>query len=263
MEQANNSSWGVLSGEQYTRLLYTVSVHHARKIALLLLLRSPIWAGDTVPATTLHWSDGTPSCTLRHADDGRTYYGVTSTDFEITLGVVTQELEKVRHRTIPMIGVLVSFKYKGTEPLALAPNRSTLEFVKHYQIVQRALDPSTMLQQLQQKMDDLTDEIERHQVRKHPELKDAKESELQQRLKDYTEMMDFISTQAMRDGTLDPSNASTTGWIFFSTKNRWIGPWRRPEQFVFRIPIENTIVEFPFELPPKDEKIQLRRRPGE
>jgi hypothetical protein len=76
-------------------------------------------------------------------------------------------------------------------------------------------------------------------------------------------MMDFISTRALREGALDPSNASATGWIFFSTKNRWIGPWRRPEQFVFRIPVENAVVEFPFELPPKGGAVQLRRRPGE
>ena len=75
----------------------------------------------------------------------------------------------------------------------------------------RALDPNTMLKQLQQSMDDLTDEIEHHQGRKHPELKDAKENELQQRLRDYTEMMDFISTRALRGGTLEPANASTTG----------------------------------------------------
>ena len=235
----------------------------ARRVLFLLLLSSPAWAGDSAPAPTLRWADGAPSCTLRYADDGRTYYGISSADFDITLAVDTQELEKVRHRTIPMIGVFVSFQYKGTEPLALAPSRSTLAFVKHFQIVQRALDPSTMLTQLQQNMDDLTDEIEHHQLRKHPALKDAKESELQQRLRDYTEMMDFISTRALRDGTLDPSNASGTGWIFFSTKNRWIGPWRRPEQFVFRIPVENAVVEFPFELPPKGGKVQLRRRPGE
>jgi len=229
---------------------------------LLFLLGSSALAGNRQPGPTLRWADGAPSCTLRRGDDGRTYYGVSSADFEIRLGVDNQELEMVRRRTIPMIGVLVSVTYKGTEPLPLSAGRSALEFVKHHQVVQSSLDPDTMLQQLQQNMDDLTDEIERHQVRKHPELKDAKETELQQRLKDYTEMMDFISTRALRDATLDPSNASASGWIFFSTKNRWIGPWRRPEQFVFRIPLENAIVEFPFELPPKGGTVQLRHRQG-
>ena len=241
------------------------SVKFARTVFMLLLLSSPAWAGSPQPAPTptLRWVEGTQNCTLRFGDDGHTYYGLSSAAFEVTLAVDTQELEKVQHRTPLMIGVLVSFDYKGSEPLPLMVSRSTLEFTKHFQVVMRALDPDTMLKQLQQSMDDLTDEIEHHQVRKHPELKDVKENELQQRLKDYTEMMDFISTRALRGSTLDPSNASTTGWVFFSTKNRWIGPWRRPEQFVFRIPIENVVVEFPFELPPKGGKVQLRHRPGE
>lgn len=162
-----------------------------------------------------------------------------------------------------MIGVLISLDYKGTDPLALAPSKSTLEFSKHFQVVQRALNPDAMLQQLQQNMDELTDEITHHQLRAHPDRKDAKEAELQQRLKDYTEMMDFISTRTLRDHVLDSSNASASGWVFFGTKNRWIGPWRRPEQFVLRIPVENAVVEFPFELPPKGGKVELRHRPGE
>jgi len=35
---------------------------------------------------------------------------------------------------------------------------------------------------------------------------------------------------------------------------------RRPAQFILRLPVENVIVEFPFELPPKQGKIELRRR---
>ncbi len=235
-----------------------------RRLALflfLLVLRAG--AADPQPSPTLRWADGAPHCTLRRGEDGHTYYAISSTDFEIALSVDNQELEKVRHRSLPMIGVLISLDYKGTDPLALAPSKSTLEFSKHFQVVQRALNPDAMLQQLQQNMDELTDEITHHQLRAHPDRKDAKEAELQQRLKDYTEMMDFISTRTLRDHVLDSSNASASGWVFFGTKNRWIGPWRRPEQFVLRIPVENAVVEFPFELPPKGGKVELRHRPGE
>jgi hypothetical protein len=139
-------------------------------------------------------------------------------------------------------------------------NTATLEFVKHYHVVQPSLDPDTMVKEIQLSMDDLSDEVERHQIRKHPEQKHAKEAELQQRLKDYTDMMDFISTRALRATTLDPSNPSAWGWVFFSIKSRWIGPWRKPEQFILRMPIENTIIEFPFELPPKYSKPDLHHR---
>ncbi len=240
-----------------------VSVKLAAILIGYLLLSVPAVAADQQPAPTLRWAEGAPRCTLRRGEDGHTSYAISSTDFEITLSVDNQELEKVRHRSLPMIGVLVSLDYKGSEPLALSPSKSTLEFSKHFQVVQRPLPPNAMLQQLQQNMDDLTDEITHHQERKHPDQKDAQEAKLQQRLKDYTEMMDFISTRALRDGVLDSANTSASGWVFFSTKNRWIGPWRRPEQFVFRIPVENAVVEFPFELPPKGGKVELRRRPGE
>jgi hypothetical protein len=76
-------------------------------------------------------------------------------------------------------------------------------------------------------------------------------------------MMDFVSARALRPLTLDATNPSASGWLFFSTENRWIGAWHRPEQFVLRLPVENLIVEFPFQLPPKAAKVELRRRSRE
>lgn len=162
-----------------------------------------------------------------------------------------------------MIGGLLSIRYKGSDKLLVFQNMTTLEFVKHFHLLQHSLDPDTMLKQLQQNMDDLSDEVERRELRKHPDQKQQKEAELQQRLKDYTEMMDFISTHALRGSTLDASNPSASGWVFFSTTNRWIGPWRRPEQFILRIPVENVVVEFPFELPPRYGTVDLRKRTSE
>lgn len=229
---------------------------------MAMALSGTALAGNQQPAASLRWADGSPGCTIRRSEDGRTYYNLATTDFDLTLAVDNQELEKIRHRTVPMLGVLFAFTYKGSEPLVLFPSQATLEFSKHFQVVQRALDPDGILQQLQQDMDELTDEITHHQVRKHPELKDAKETELQQRLKDYTEMMDFLSTSTLRANGFDGSKTSASGWIFFSTQNRWIGPWRRPEQFVFRIPVGRALVEIPFELPPRGGKIELRPRGG-
>ena len=211
----------------------------------------------------LRWAEDEPGCSVRVSEDGHVFYRLDSPNFEVTLTVDRQELEKVAHRAMPMLGGLLSIRYKGSDKLLVLQNSATLEFVKHYHVVQRSLDPDTMLKQLQQNIDDLTDEVERHQLRHHPDQKEQKESELQQRLKDYTEMMDFISTHALRGSTLDASNSSASGWVFFNTKNRWIGPWRKPEQFVFRIPMEDMILEFPFELPSRYGKVDLRRRPGE
>ena len=216
---------------------------------------------QTVP--TLRWTENTANCTLRDSDDGRTYYGLSSGDFEISLAVDRQELEKIAHRASPTISVFLTFHYKGHDNFEVLQNKMYLEFSKHYQVVKGSLDPDDMVQHLQENVDDLTDEVERHDAKKHPELKGQKESELQQRLKDYTEMMDFISTRALKPVTLDPSNSSVSGWVFFSIKDKWIGAWRKPEEFVLRFPVENLTVEFPFILPPRAGKVELKRRPGE
>lgn len=208
----------------------------------------------------VRWSEGDPNCTVRAADDGHVYYGLSSGDYEITLAVDRQELEKMPHRVTPMLGVLLSFKYKGDRNFEVQQNRVTLEFVKHFQLIRGSLDPDWLVQNLQEKVDDLTDEVERHQIRKHPEKKEKAEAELQVRLKDYTEMMDFVSTRSLRPGTLNASKRSVDGWVFFSTTNRWLGSWRRPEQFILRLPVENAIVEFPFQLPPQQGKPELRKR---
>ncbi len=206
------------------------------------------------------WSQDAPNCTIRQGDDGRTYYGLSTPDIEIMLAVDRQELEKIRHRATPMLSLLLTLRYKGNTQFEVQQNHFALEFVKHFQVVKTSLHPDEMLRHLQENVDDLTDEVERHQLRKHPEQKTEKEAELQSRLKDYTEMMDFVSTQALRPGVLNRSNPQITGWVFFDIKDRWIGPWRKPEQFILRLPVENLIVEFPFFLPPQSGAIELRRR---
>ena len=232
-------------------------------IAVVLVLSAAGFAANKQTVPTLRWTENTANCTLRDSDDGRTYYGLSSADFEITLALDRQELEKIPHRARPMIGMFLTFRYKGSRQLEVLQNKMYLEFSKHHQVVKGSLDPDEIVHHLQENVDDLTDEVERHDIKKHPELKGEKESELQQRLKDYTEMMDFISTRALKPVTLDASNSTASGWVFFSIQDKWIGPWRKPEEFVLRFPAENLIVEFPFTLPPKGAKVEFRKRPGE
>jgi hypothetical protein len=217
-------------------------------------------AADRSPSATVRWAEGAPNCSVHAGQDGHVNYSLASGNFDVTLSIDRQELEKSQHRAIPVLGVLLTFHYKGTGHFEVQQNRFTLEFQKHFQVVQSSLGPDVMLQRLQQNIDDLTDEVEKHQIAKHPDQKKTKEAELQARLKDYTEMMDFVSTHALKAGLLDGSNSTVSGWVFFSTRNKWIGGWRRPEQFILRLPIEDLMVEFPFQLPPKEGQIELRRR---
>ena len=213
------------------------------------------------PVTAIRWADGAPNCSFEERADGRSYYGFTFAAYDIMVAVDRQELEKIPHRATPMLGVYVSFHYRGTGQLDVEQHHFALEFVKHFQVVKESLDPDDMLERLEHNVNDLTDEIERHQLKHHPEQRAEKETELQARLKDYTEMMDFISTRALRATTLDASNSSASGWVFFPVKDKWIGPWRKPEEFILRLPVEGRQLEFPFALPPKAGKVELRHRP--
>jgi len=244
--------------------VYTAQVRGVwRIVAVVALSVASVFSASKQTIPTIRWDENTANCTLRDSDDGRTYYGLSSGDFEVTLAVDRQELEKIPHRARPMLGAFLTFHYKGSGKFDVQQNRMYLEYTKHFQVVKGSLDPDDMVKQLQENVDDLTDEVERHDVKKHPELKGQKETELQARLKDYTEMMDFISTRGLKPVTLDASNSSASGWVFFSVRDKWIGPWRKPEEFVLRFPVENLIVEFPFTLPPKGAKVEFRKRPGE
>lgn len=240
---------------------YTVLVLSTRILAFAFLFVAAGSATQQPAPNTLRWVEGGPNCTLQSSNDGHTYYGLSTGDFEITLGVDHQELEKIPHRTIPMIGVLLSFHYKGPGRLQIMPYKYALEFVKHRHVVQTWISPQAMLERIAKDADDLTDEVEHHQIRKHPDEREQKEAELNLRLKDFSEMKDFVSSHALNPIILNASSRFVSGWVFFSTENKWIGAWHRPEQFVLRMPVKDSLVEFPFELPPKPGAFELRRRP--
>jgi hypothetical protein len=233
-----------------------------RILASAFLFAAAGYATRQPAPATVRWVEGGANCTLNSSNDGHTYYGLSTVDLEITLGVDHQELEKIPHRTIPMIGVLLSFHYKGAGRLEIMPYKYALEFVKHRHVVVNWISPDAMLQRIKTDADNLTDEVEHHQIRKHPELREQKEAELNLRLKDFAELKDFVKLHALNTLTLNATNRFVTGWMFFSTKNKWIGAWHRPERFVLRMPLKDSIVEFPFELPPKGGAFELRRRPA-
>jgi hypothetical protein len=48
--------------------------------------------------------------------------------------------------------------------------------------------------------------------------------------------------------------------VYFSASSKWIGGWKKQEEFILRIPVANRIIEFPFALPPSEGDLLLRRR---
>jgi len=125
-----------------------------------------------------------------------------------------------------------------------------------------SLDPDDFSYRIQDDSDELVHQSER-ELKKHPERKEVIEAKLKEHEKLVTQWLEYLSTQALTNVTLDTGRPEITGMVFFSTKTKWKGDWKNEENFVLRIPADKVVFEFPFTLPPKGEEPELRERPTE
>jgi hypothetical protein len=226
----------------------------------LLCLGATSLAGKEKPKPpTVQWNEESPGCTFSHTADGKYHYGLWSGDAGVTLSVDSQEVEKIRRRHEPFFGVLLTVRYRGQRGLDLDGGSATLEFVKHFKVVQPALDPEAFSEKVQIDADELDHQTAR-EVEKHPEEKDKKEAYVRAFQKDATELLEFVSKNSLRSVHLNPANSEASGWVLFSASSKWIGSWKKQEEFVLRVPVEGKIFEFPFKLPPKEGELLLRKR---
>ncbi len=245
-----------------TRVLLMVGVAVGFALAAACLLPD---AGRAAPAKSptkipaVRWDEARPGCTFSRGDDGKYRYGLWFEDTGITLAVDSQELEKVHRRHEPFFGVLLDVRYRGTGSLDFATDNISLEFVKHFQVVQTALDPDSFSQKVQNDADELDHQTAR-EVKQHPEKKEEKETFLRAYLKDSAELQEFVGKNSLRATRLGPGNPETSGWILFSTESKWINGWKKQEEFILRVPFDGKFFEFPFKLPPEPGEVLLRKR---
>jgi hypothetical protein len=235
-------------------------------LMLAVFFASAAWATDGVPdkapaTSASRWEEGQPGCTFSRDDDGKYRYGFWTADFGIVLAVDSQELEKVRRRAQPLFALQLTVHYRGTDFLDVAPDKVTLEFVKHYQDVHGALDPDELSRKQRNDADSLAEETER-EIRKHPEKKEEKGAALAARQKDAADMIEFLKMRSLRAARLNPGHPEVSGWVLFSTKSKWIDGLQKQEEFVLRVPMQGRVVEFPFSLPLSEGDLILRQRPG-
>jgi hypothetical protein len=212
---------------------------------------------DKIPA--IRWDEQHPGCTFSRSDDGRYHYGLWSGDVGVTLAVDSQELEKVHHRHEPFFSVLVDVRYRGQGTLEFDSGTISLEFVKHFQVVQTSLDPDDFAEKIQDDADALDHETAR-EIEKHPEKKEAVEAYARTFQKESAELLEFVSKNSLRPAHLNAANSEVSGWVLFSTNSKWIGGWKKQEEFILRVPVEGKVLEFPFTLPPKPGEVTLRKR---
>jgi hypothetical protein len=131
--------------------------------------------------------------------------------------------------------------------------------MKHFKVVQPALDPDGYSEKIQNDADTL-DHATAREVARHPEEKDSREARLRDYQKSVSELIEFLSKNALRAASLDRGNPEVSGWVFFNTDSKWLNGWKRQEEFVLRLPLQGKIFEFPFKLPPKQGELLLRKR---
>ncbi len=227
---------------------------------LLCACAPPLCAKDKTPVPTVTWAMDKPGSSFSRGEDGKYRYILQADNLEITLAVDSREVQEIRRRPVPVLGVFATFRYRGQESVGLRLDKLTVEFLLHSKVVQNALEPGALAARLQRDSEELTDQTE-HEVRKHPEKKEELEAALRTHLQEFASMTEFVNAHALRSGTLTAAQPELSGWIFFDTTNRWIGAWKKREEFLLHIPVKNRVFEFPFTLPPTDGDLILRRRP--
>jgi hypothetical protein len=242
---------------------------HYPPIALALLLAFtflPLWRTAQAAShrskpvmPTVRWDERTQGCTFSRSDDGKLHYGLPSDDVDATLIIDSQELEKVRRRHEPFFSGFVTVRYRGHSALEVGTDNISLEYLKHFRLIQTALDPDAFAQKIQDDADTLDHETARY-VQRHPEKREAKEAYVRAFQKDAAELIEFVSKNSLRPARLGSSNPEISGWLLFNANSRWIDGWKKQEEFILRIPLGGKIFEFPFALPPDPGDTMLRRR---
>jgi hypothetical protein len=229
-------------------------------LALFTLAVSPSAPAKKNTPSILRWSEGQAGCTFSRDTDGKYRYAVWTADFGAILAIDAQELQLVHKRGERFFSVHLTVRSRSGSPLTVDPGQATLEFVKHSKIIQPALDPESFAQKAQSDVDEIEHQTER-EIEKHPERREEREKFVQGWQKEVTELQDFLSHATLPAVQLDSRHTEISGWILFSTHSKWIGEWKKPEEFLFRIPLGSQIVEFPFALPARAGDLILRQRP--
>jgi hypothetical protein len=218
-------------------------------------------ANDQVAASPpIHWAEGQPGSTFTRGQDGKYRYGLGSGNLGVTLAVDSRELQRARHRLHPFIAFQLTYRYKGSNSMEVRNDNLRLEFVNHSHVMHSTLDPVDFSALYQSVVDALVAENE-HQIQKHPEKKEEIETNLKAYQEELIEIQEFLCAHALHHSVLDRETPEIQGWIFFNTKSKWIGDWKKREDFVLRIPMDNGVYEFPFTVPPAEGDLILRRRP--
>lgn len=209
----------------------------------------------------MRWTAGAAGCTFERTDDGHYRWTMTERDLTVALVMDSQELTKSRKRFYHLLGAYLSVTYTGQDRFEY-PADVRVDFVRHHDVHESYEDPTGLSNTLQNDIDTKVFETER-QIKKNPKLTEEKTALLREYEKVAAEFIEFLSTQGLEPTTvmLNPGNPEAHGWVFFSTSNKWIGPWKEREDFIFGVWMKDKIWQFPVSLPPAEGDLILRKEP--
>jgi len=208
--------------------------------------------------SAVRWKAGAPGCEFQRTDDGHYHWRMTGDDLDITLLMDSQELEKSRRRIYKPLGVFLSVTYTGKGKFDF-PADLRMEFVRHHNVIEGYLDPTEFSTQMQNDVDTKVFDTER-EIKKKPETAEQKTDRAREYQKQVVEFIEFLSTQSLQPAILNPGNPEVHGWVFFGTKNKWLGSWKEREDFILRVWMKDRVWEFPFSMPPAEGELILRKR---
>ena len=215
----------------------------------------PGFARKKTAETVIRWEQGAAGCSLEQngADHLDRYILETSTAW-FSLAVDPRELTLSQRRAGHVISLLLSVRNKGVTPMAVQQSKTSLEFVKHSNWQFSSWDPDNLANHIQNQTDDLMHQTGKD-LEKRPEKVEKNEDRLREHQKLVSEMVEFLSGKGLKDTVLDAAQPDVSGWIFFPSRGKWVGGWKKQEEFVLRIPVGVWVMEFPFLLPPAERPV--------
>ena len=228
-------------------------------VIVAIFLSIPIVA-EKKQLPSVRWTAGAPGCTFERTDDGHYRWAMTERDLSVALVVDSQELAKSRHRFYHLLGAYVSATYTGQGKFEF-PADVRIDFVRHHDVLEAYMDPTELTTKLQNDVDTFVFDGERR-IKKDPKISDEQTARMREYQKAAAEFIEFVTTQGLDPNTamLTPGNPEDNGWVFFETKNKWIGPLKEHEDFVISVWMKDKIWQFPISLPMEGDLI-LRKPP--
>jgi hypothetical protein len=224
-----------------------------------LFCATPSAASNKKNLPTVRWTAGNPCCTFARTDDGHYVWTMIGSDLTVKVFLDSQELAKSRQRFYGLLGAFVSVTYTGQGKFEF-PADVRIVFVRHHNVAEPYEDPTELSNNLQNDIDSKVFHTER-KIKKAPETNEEKTTLLREYEKDAAEFIEFLSTHGLDPNTvfLTPGNPEAHGWVFFSTSNKWIGPWKKHEDFMISLWMKDKVWQFPVSLPPQQGDATLRK----